>query len=226
MERSFKKEVQALKLGDGETFRGEGILAVTKALLQSGVSYVGGYQGAPGLASARCAGGRRGHHVRPRRAPGNLFERSVRCRDARRLDQLSAARRGDLEIDRRHQCRRRRPVEPRLTRRDRRRDDHPRRRLRRRRERHPGTLLRLRAQIIDVAARPAARTVLDRAHGGKGLRAFRSEPCAGDAGTAHPRLSRHRRIRREEQSQGCRLGPRQARRARRASNTDGWRIRR
>lgn len=47
MERSFKKEIQALKLGDGETFRGEGILAVTKALLQSGVSYVGGYQGAP-----------------------------------------------------------------------------------------------------------------------------------------------------------------------------------
>src|ERR671924_1281086 len=47
MERSFKKEVQALRLGVGETFRGEGILAVTKALLQSGVSYVGGYQGAP-----------------------------------------------------------------------------------------------------------------------------------------------------------------------------------
>jgi indolepyruvate ferredoxin oxidoreductase alpha subunit len=47
MERSFKKEVQALTLGEGATFRGEGILAVTKALLQSGVSYVGGYQGAP-----------------------------------------------------------------------------------------------------------------------------------------------------------------------------------
>src|SRR5579883_1140010 len=47
MERSFKREVEALKLGDGETFRGEGILAVTKALLQAGVSYVGGYQGAP-----------------------------------------------------------------------------------------------------------------------------------------------------------------------------------
>src|SRR6201988_5247027 len=47
MERSFKKEVESLRLGDGETFRGEGILAVTKALLQSGVSYVGGYQGAP-----------------------------------------------------------------------------------------------------------------------------------------------------------------------------------
>ena len=47
MERSFKAEVEKLKLGDGETFHGEGILAVTKALLQSGVAYVGGYQGAP-----------------------------------------------------------------------------------------------------------------------------------------------------------------------------------
>ena len=47
MERSFRKEVEALRLGAEETFRGEGILAVTKALLQSGVSYVGGYQGAP-----------------------------------------------------------------------------------------------------------------------------------------------------------------------------------
>src|SRR5262245_7203086 len=46
-ERSFKEEVQKLKLGDGEEFHGEGILAVTKALLQSGVSYVAGYQGAP-----------------------------------------------------------------------------------------------------------------------------------------------------------------------------------
>ncbi|HXZ55869.1 MAG TPA: indolepyruvate ferredoxin oxidoreductase subunit alpha [Burkholderiales bacterium] len=47
MERQFTEEIESLKLGDGETFRGEGILAVTKALLQSGVSYVGGYQGAP-----------------------------------------------------------------------------------------------------------------------------------------------------------------------------------
>ena len=46
-ERSFAKEVEKLRLGDGEEFRGEGILAVTKALLQSGVSYVAGYQGAP-----------------------------------------------------------------------------------------------------------------------------------------------------------------------------------
>ena len=47
MERQFTEEIKSLKLGAGETFRGEGILAVTKALLQSGVSYVGGYQGAP-----------------------------------------------------------------------------------------------------------------------------------------------------------------------------------
>ena len=36
-----------LRLGDGEELHGEGILAVTKALLQSGVSYIGGYQGSP-----------------------------------------------------------------------------------------------------------------------------------------------------------------------------------
>src|SRR6202453_4681914 len=58
-ERSFAREVEDLKLGDGEVFRGEGILAITKALLQSGVAYVGGYQGAPishlmdGLADAK-----------------------------------------------------------------------------------------------------------------------------------------------------------------------------
>ena len=46
-ERSFASEVVKLRLGDGDEFRGEGILAVTKALLQSGVSYVAGYQGAP-----------------------------------------------------------------------------------------------------------------------------------------------------------------------------------
>ena len=46
-ERSFAREVQQLKIGAGQEFRGEGILAVTKALLQCGVGYVGGYQGAP-----------------------------------------------------------------------------------------------------------------------------------------------------------------------------------
>jgi len=47
VEVSFGREAQALRLGQGEVFRGEGILAITKALLQSGVAYVGGYQGAP-----------------------------------------------------------------------------------------------------------------------------------------------------------------------------------
>ena len=46
-ERSFANEVKKLNLGAGELFVGEGILAITKALLQCGVGYVGGYQGAP-----------------------------------------------------------------------------------------------------------------------------------------------------------------------------------
>ncbi|MBB4613978.1 thiamine pyrophosphate-dependent enzyme [Novosphingobium taihuense] len=46
-ERSFAKEVEHLRLGEGETFKGEAILAITKGLLQAGVSYVGGYQGSP-----------------------------------------------------------------------------------------------------------------------------------------------------------------------------------
>jgi indolepyruvate ferredoxin oxidoreductase alpha subunit len=47
LEVSFSKEIESLRLGAGETFHGEGILAITKALLQSGVAYIGGYQGAP-----------------------------------------------------------------------------------------------------------------------------------------------------------------------------------
>jgi indolepyruvate ferredoxin oxidoreductase, alpha subunit len=47
MEVSFSKEIESLRLGAGQTFHGEGILAITKGLLQSGVAYVGGYQGAP-----------------------------------------------------------------------------------------------------------------------------------------------------------------------------------
>jgi len=47
VEVSFAREIESLRLGAGQVFHGEGILAITKALLQSGVSYVGGYQGAP-----------------------------------------------------------------------------------------------------------------------------------------------------------------------------------
>ncbi len=46
-ERSFAREVQDLRLGAGQEFRGEGILATAKALLENGVGYVGGYPGAP-----------------------------------------------------------------------------------------------------------------------------------------------------------------------------------
>jgi indolepyruvate ferredoxin oxidoreductase alpha subunit len=47
MERSFEAEVKKLTLGKGQTFHGEAIIALTKGLLQAGVSYVGGYPGAP-----------------------------------------------------------------------------------------------------------------------------------------------------------------------------------
>ncbi len=46
-ERSFKAEVEHLRKGEGDVFTGEGILAITKALLENGVGFVGGYQGAP-----------------------------------------------------------------------------------------------------------------------------------------------------------------------------------
>lgn len=47
VERSFSREVSLLDLGAGQEFRGEAIVAVTKALLESGVSYIGGYPGSP-----------------------------------------------------------------------------------------------------------------------------------------------------------------------------------
>ena len=47
MEVQFTDQIEQLQLGAGQTFHGEGILAITKALLQSGVAYIGGYQGAP-----------------------------------------------------------------------------------------------------------------------------------------------------------------------------------
>jgi indolepyruvate ferredoxin oxidoreductase alpha subunit len=46
-ERSFVAEIEDLRKGEGDVFTGEGILAITKALLECGVGYVGGYQGAP-----------------------------------------------------------------------------------------------------------------------------------------------------------------------------------
>jgi len=47
MEVQFTREVGQLRLGTGSEFHGDGILAIAKGLLQAGVAYVGGYQGAP-----------------------------------------------------------------------------------------------------------------------------------------------------------------------------------
>ena len=133
MEVSFSKEIESLRLGAGETFHGEGILAITKALLQSGVAYVGGYQGAPVshlldvMVQAETYMDELGVHVE---ACSNEASAAAMLG---RLDPLPAARRRDLEVDRRHQRRRRRAVQPLLAGRHRRRADRGRRRLRRRR---------------------------------------------------------------------------------------------
>ncbi len=58
-EVSFKREIESLKLKDGDTFHGEGIIAVTKALLQSGVSYVGGIRARPWAIFSMCLSRRR-----------------------------------------------------------------------------------------------------------------------------------------------------------------------
>ena len=125
-ERSFAREVQDLKLGAGQEFRGEGILAVTKALLQSGVGYVAGYQGAPishlmdVLSDAQEILGDLGVHFET-----SASEAAAASTLAASVD-LSDPRRGDVEIHRRHQRRLRRAEQPRLRRRHRRRADRDR----------------------------------------------------------------------------------------------------
>jgi indolepyruvate ferredoxin oxidoreductase alpha subunit len=145
---SLKKSVE---LGDGDTFHGEGILAVTKALLQSGVSYVGGYQGAPVSHLLDVM-------VRPRLPDKTSACTSKPASEASRRRHLAprsipGARRGDLEIDRRHQRGGRAVPESAgvmggtlIARRG----------LRRGRRRRAGAQPRLRAEIHDVAARSAA----------------------------------------------------------------------
>ena len=107
-ERSFKQEVKQLALGDGQEFQGEGILAVTKALLQSGVSYVSGYQGAP-----------ISHLIDVLNDANDMLqELGVRFESSANeaaaaaalagLGELSAARRLHLQVAGRHQCRLRR----------------------------------------------------------------------------------------------------------------------
>jgi hypothetical protein len=108
VEVSFGKEIESLRLGAGETFHGEGILAITKGLLQSGVAYVGGYQGAPVSHLMDVLVQAKGLHGRTWRACGGVLQRGLGRRDAGRVHPLPAARRGDLEVHRRHQRRSRR----------------------------------------------------------------------------------------------------------------------
>ena len=198
-ERSFKSEVAKLRLGAGQEFRGEGILAVTKALLQSGVSYVSGYQGAPishlvdVLADADDV----------LRDLGIRFEASAN--EAAAAAALAASinypLRGAATFKATvgHQRRLRRARQSRLQRRHRRRAHHRRRGLRRRLLDHAGAQPRLRDEVADLAARPASEPAVDRAGGGERLRAVGGVQHAGDAGAAHPRLPRLRQLHRPRQ---------------------------
>ena len=162
-ERSFKQEVDKLKLGAGQEFRGEGILAVTKALLQSGVSYVSGYQGAPVS------------HLVDVLADANdiLEELGVRFEASANEAAAAATLAASVNYPLRGAATFKSTVGTNVAsdalanlasgRRHRRRADHRRRGLRRRLLDHAGAQPRLRDEIADLAARPAAEPALDRA---------------------------------------------------------------
>ena len=198
-ERSFAKEVEQLRIGAGQEFRGEGILAVTKALLQSGVGYVGGYQGAPDFPSH----GRPLRRARYPRRAGRPFrgerQRGHGRRDARRERPLPDPRRGHLEGHGRNQRRFRRARQPRLGRGEGRRHDHRRRGLWRRLLDHAGAEPCLRHEVADLAPRPAAQPRDHRQARRGRLRAVGSLEHAGDARDPHPHLSPPRPLHRQGQ---------------------------
>ena len=198
-ERSFKREVQKLRLGDGEVFHGEGILAVTKALLESGVSYVAGYQGAPIS------------HLMDVLTDANeiLEELGVHFEHSASEATAAATLAASVHYPLRGAVTFKSTVgtnvasdaagQPGFGRRHRRRPDHCRRRLRRRLQHHAGTLPRVCHEVADVAARPAAQPALHRARGGAGVRSLGGQQYSRDAGAAHPRVPRARPVPREEQ---------------------------
>ncbi len=118
-----------------------------------------------------------------------MHQRSCRLRHARSVDELPHSRRGDVEVDRRHQRRVRRIVESCLTRGAGRRADRRRRRLRRRLQRRAGTHARICDEIVSLPARPAARSSAHRADGRALVPVIRSILDAGHAAVADPRLS-------------------------------------
>ena len=91
MEVQFTEEIEQLQLGAGATFHGEGILAITKGLLQAGVAYIGGYQGAPvsHLTSACGACQPRRAHGEDRPAPEHQGRKLARPELPRQLVQLA-----------------------------------------------------------------------------------------------------------------------------------------
>jgi hypothetical protein len=147
MEKSFKKEIALLSLGAGETFHGEGILAITKGLLQSGVAYVGGYQGAPVshlidvMVQAEDYLDTLGVHVE---ACSNEASAAAMLGASIHYPLRGAVH---LEIHRRHQCCRRSRCRISPPRRNRRRPNRDWRRLWRRRQRDPGAHVCLCAQV-------------------------------------------------------------------------------
>ena len=198
-ERSFAKEVEKLRLGEGEEFAGEGILAITKALLAMRRRLCRRLPGRADQPSDGRARRRAGHSRRTRRAFRGVRIRGDRDRHACRLGALSDPGRGHLQVHRRHQRRLRRARQPRVGRRHRRRAADRRRGLRRGLLHHAGAQPRLRHEEPGLAARPAPQPAVDRQGGGGRLRTLRSVEHAGHDGSPHPLLPCARQVHRQGQ---------------------------
>ena len=195
-ERSFVEEVKKLRLGAGETFRGEGILAVTKALLESGVAYVAGYQGAPishlmdvladaqdiltdygirfeSSASEATAAATLAASVNYPLRGAVTFKGTVGVNvasDALANLASGGVTGGALVIVGEDYGEGSSIMQERTS--------------------------RLRDEVADLAARPATEPAVDRRRREDRLRAVRGQPYAGDTAAAHPRLPRARPLRR------------------------------
>ncbi len=218
-ERTYAEDVKQLGYGAGQVLHGEGILAITKALLQSGVSYVGGYPGAPVshlidvLADANDTAAQ---------ADGRLLravgQRGGGRRAARRVDQLSDARRRHLEVGGRHQRGVRRALARGLGRCSRRLPHRDRRGLRRGLLDPPGAHALRGAQVLRAPPRSAQQPAVLRALRRGRLRAVGGVSRAGLLLDPHPRLP-HARHARVQGQRHARDQPAVAARPRRASRS-------
>ena len=191
-ERTFTKEVQKLlsrrrrglsRGGDPRSHQGA---PAVRGVVRRRVS------GCAHLAPDGCPHRRQRH---PRGAGRPLRAQRVRGNGrghARRIGQLPAARRGDVQVDRRHQRRLRRSRQSRVGWRHGRRAHHCRRRLRRWLEHHAGAVARVRDEVADVAPGPAPQSAFDRACRGGGVRALGSDQYTRHARASHSRVPRAR----------------------------------